>query len=220
MGFCKYYQYTGAKINTIHKAAYQCPTFLYFRRMEPDNQEFDKPEATNEEPANSSYKPEPVVINPFHFTLLWLATLGIYAIWWQYKCWKYFSEVEEEDRWPGVRAVLFLFFGMELFEKIKLYCLEYESEVSYNSFVIWLTVIAVNVVARLPSPYFWISILGFIPFLFPVRELNFYFTGNKNGYVDDKLNDRQVLLLFLGVIFWMMIIASILMGNDPGAANA
>lgn len=207
-------------VNTNVKGHHQCPTFLYFRRMEPDNQEYDTPNEINEEPAKDAYKPEPVVINPFHFTLLWLATLGIYAIWWQYKCWQYFNEVEKEDWLPGVRAVLFLFFGIELFEKIKRYCLEYEPDVSYNSIAVWATVVGVNIIARFPSPYFWFSILGFIPFLFPVRELNFYFTGNKNGYKDDKLNDRQILLLFLGVIFWMLVIASVLMGNDPAAANA
>ena len=186
--------------------------------MEPDMPGNETPDVTNDEPILGPNNSEPVVINPFHFTLLWLATLGIYAIWWQYKCWKYFKETEGEDIWPGVRAVLFLLFGIELFEKIKKYCLEYEPEVSYNPIAIWAAVIAVNIIARLPSPYLWFSILGFIPFLFPVRELNFYFTGSKNGYKDDKLNDRQIMILVLGVLFWLLIIVSLYMGVNPSAA--
>jgi hypothetical protein len=185
--------------------------------MEPNMPEFENPEAGNDEHILGPTDPEPVVINPWYFTLLWLATIGIYAIWWQYKCWKYFKEREEEDTWPGLRAVLFLFFGIELFDKIKRYCLEYEPDVSYNSIAVWASVIGVNIIARLPSPYYWISILGFIPFLFPVRELNFYFTGSKNGYVNDKLNDRQIMLLLLGLIFWLIIITGICMGIDPNA---
>ncbi len=187
--------------------------------MEPDMPEFENPEEENNPPVPGSYQPEPIVINPYHFTLLWLATIGIYAIWWQYKVWKYFKEVEGEDIWPGPRAVLFLFFGIELFEKIKRYCLEYEPDVSYNSIAVWASVIGVNIIARLPAPYYWFSILGFIPFLFPVRELNFYFTGSKNGYVDDKLNDRQILLLLLGAGFWLIIVASLFMGIDPNTPN-
>lgn len=187
--------------------------------MEPDMHDYENPELQHQEPVLNPNAPKPVVINPFHFTLLWLATLGIYAIWWQYKCWKYFKETEGEDTLPGVRAILFLLFGIELLEKIKLYCLEYESEVSYSPIAVWASVIGVNIIAHIRGPFRWLSILGFIPFLFPVRELNFYFTANKNGYVNHKLNDRQILLLVLGAMLWLMIIASIYMGVDPNSAD-
>ena len=187
--------------------------------MDPYTPENENPEAGDNEYVSGPNDLEPVVIAPFHFTLLWIATLGIYAIWWQYKCWKYFQEKEKLDIWPGVRAVLFLVFGIELFQRIGNYCLRYESEISYSPVAVWASIIGVNIIARFPSPFFWLSLLGFIPFLFPVREFNFYFTGNKNGYVDDKLNDKQVLLLVMGVIFWVLIIVSLYMGGLNAADN-
>jgi len=185
-------------------------------------------------------EPEPVVIAPFHFVLLSLASMGLYLIWWQFKCWTYFNAVENIDKhvfseaeapddsgwqllwyklrpllfkiWhlPALRAVLFVFFGIELFNKIQQYCLRYDHKVSYNPILIWLTCIGINALGYLQIPFSLLSSLAFAPIVLPVQELNFYFTGNKNGYRDDKLNDRQILLLLMGLFFWTVLIYGLL----------
>lgn len=184
--------------------------------MDPNLPEQDNDGNANDEYISAPNTPEPVVIAPLHFILLSLATLGLYAVWWQYKCWKYFKEREGSDTIPVARAIFFLFFGIELFSRIAIYCKEYNHRVSYQPVAIWAMCVVLNLVSCLPVPYMWVSLLGFVPFLLPVREFNFYFTGNKNGYIEDKLNDRQILLLVLGGIFWLLIMASLIMG-DPSA---
>ena len=192
----------------------------------------------NETSAEEEYvlapnEPEPIVIAPFHFVLLSLASMGLYFIWWQFKCWTYFNEVENINKppvkedgspadfdwrvlllkiWhlPALRAILFVFFGIELFNKIQQYCLRYDHKVSYNPILIWITCIGINALGYLQIPFSLLSSLAFVPIILPVQELNFYFTGNKNGYRNDKLNDRQILLIVIGLFLWSLLIYGLL----------
>jgi hypothetical protein len=155
-------------------------------------------------------EPYPVVIAPFYFALLSVATFGLYVVWWQFKCWRYFKQKEQSDIMPALRALFFLFFGIELFNKIATCCRQYDHQVSYNTVVLWLACLLINFAGYLPSPFFLLGILTFAPVLLAVQEFNFYFTANKNGYRDDKLTDRQILLLVMGALFWALMIYGLL----------
>jgi len=172
--------------------------------MDLESHENENPEG--EENVLDPNEPYPVVIKPLYFALLSVATFGVYVVWWQYKCWRYFKERERLNIWPGLRALFFLFFGIDLFNKIAAYCRQYDHRVSYNSTFIWLACLGINLMGYLPSPFFLLGMLTFVPVLLAVQEMNFYFTGNKNGYRDDKLNDRETLLLVLGAACWAMMI--------------
>ncbi len=157
--------------------------------------------------------PYPVVIKPMHFILLSFCSLGLYNIWWQYKCWKYFKDKENLDIMPAARSIIFLIFGAELFDKIADYGQQVGHQVSYNSRVLWLLCIGINLLGRLPSPYYLISILSFLPLLPPVKAFNYYFTGNNEGYKDDNLNPRQILLVIAGCVCWLLIIGAMFTGG-------
>ena len=164
-------------------------------------------------------EPYPVVISPFHFVLLSVATFGMYTVWWQYKCWRYFKQKENSDSIPILWTLLFFILALSvvpLFNKIQGYCSSINHRVRYNSFALWAAVLVINYgPAYLKTPFQLLQGLIFIPFILPVMELNFYFTGNYNGYKDDKLNSRQIILLVLGVFFWVSTIKLILSGNFP-----
>jgi len=167
----------------------------------------------------SPNEPYPVVISPFHFVLLGLATFGVYVIWWQYKCWKYFKEKEKSDSVPVLWTLLYFIFGLSLiplFQKIEVYCVSVNHKVRYNAFALWAAVLAINFgPVYLKTPFQLLQGLIFVPFILPVIELNYYFTGNYLGYKDDKLNNRQIVLLVLGAFFWFSTIQMILTGNFP-----
>jgi len=173
--------------------------------------DLQQPETENPEPEEhilDPNEPEPVVITPFHFGLLCFCTFGIYHVWWQFKCWRYFKLKEDADTFPVIRALFFLFFGIELFNKIAIYSESQEPghKVKYNSVLVWLACLGINFMGYLPSPYFLFGIFTFLPMMVPLMELNFYFTGNKNGYKEDKLNDRQTILIVLGIACWLLMI--------------
>ena len=179
--------------------------------------DMNDPASGNTDPDENTLDPNepyPVVIKPFHFGLLCVATLGIYHIWWQYKCWKYFKEKEQLDIFPAVRAIFFLFFGVALFSRIAIYCKEYDHQANYNPIVIWGTCIGINLFGYLPIPVSLLSLFAFVPMIWPLREFNFYFTGNKNGYRGDKLNDRQMILIALGIVCWFFLVYGLVYGKD------
>jgi len=182
------------------------------------------PEQENTEQPENEYvlgpnDPEPVVIAPFHFIILNIATGGLYSSWWIYKCWEYFRAAKSEDIWPVPRTFFFPLFSFDFFTKIETYCKEYGHRVQYNSPLLTVLVFASNIIAYQRGPYLLAgTIIQVVTLLLAVRELNFYFTGNKNGYKDDKLNQRQILLLLGGAFFWTLIIVE-LVANHGSLPN-
>ena len=168
-------------------------------------------------------EPYPVVIAPLHFALLCFATMGLYCIWWQYKCWVYFKEKEKSNIIPPIWALLFIIFAatlIPLLNKITSYCKLYNHKVMFNSIVVWLACMSINFGGYLlkevhPLRSLLTGILIFVPLILPVMEFNFYFTGNRNGYKDDKLTSRQIMLLVLGTFMWAGIINAVMTGNFP-----
>jgi hypothetical protein len=170
-------------------------------------------------------EPYPIVISPLHFTLLCIATMGMYSIWWQYKCWVYFKEKEKSGIIPALYALSFIFLALPvipLLNKIADYCRLYKHKVMYNSIVAWLACLAINYggyLFKTTHPAIWglLGILIFVPLIPAVMEFNFYFTANRNGYKGDKLNNRQIVLLVIGGFLWATVINAILTGNFPPA---
>jgi hypothetical protein len=186
----------------------------------------ENPEADNTiEPENEldPNEPYPVVINPFHFALLCLATMGVYCIWWQYKCWVYFRDKEKSNTLPALWALLFLILALPLIpllSKISAYCRLYTQKVMFNPIVIWLACLSINFAGYFMKdshPVFapLVGVFIFAPLILPVMEFNFYFTGNRMGYKGDKFNSRQVVLLIFGAFLWAAVINAIATGNFP-----
>ena len=178
-----------------------------------------EPLGTDEQDELDTNEPYPVVIAPLHFALLCIATMGLYMVWWQYKCWKYFEEKEKTNIYPALLAFLFFVLAaplIPLFNKIAAYCKTYNHRVMYNSISLWLTCVAINFLGyEFRNQVPMLGILVFLPFIPAVMEFNFYFTGNRNGYKGDKLNRRQIGLLIIGAFLWAGIINAILTGNFP-----
>jgi hypothetical protein len=187
--------------------------------------DLQSPETGNTEVDEQEYElgpnePYPVVIAPLHFILLCIATMGVYTFWWQYKSWKYFKEKEGSGIIPFLWGLLFFIFGIPLLNKIEAYCRLYNHKVMYNSILIWLACMGINLagyVVRITHPLrgLLIGLFIFVPLILPVMEFNFYFTGNRNGYKNDKLNTRQIMLLVVGAFLWTALIQAILTGNFP-----
>jgi hypothetical protein len=184
-----------------------------------DLQDADNGNTEPEENVLDPNEPYPVVISPFYFVLLSVATFGLYLVWWQYKCWQYFKEKENSNSVPVLWTLLYFIWGVSLIPllyKIRLYCKYNGQRVRFDPIGNWLAVLAINV-----ASYFFyskaplLSVFTFLPFLLPVMDLNYYFTGNYKGYVGDKLNSRQIILLVLGAFGWATIIQAMLSGNYP-----
>lgn len=156
------------------------------------------------------------IISQDKFIILCLMTFGIYEIWWAYKTWRFFKYKDQLDIMPAARALFGIIFLIPLFNKIQSYAREKGIEANYNSIVLFVGIIALNLIARLPDPFWLLALLGFALYIPPYKSL---FHAMENTSMDDfeiqeqeSFNGRQILLMVIGGILWFLVLAG-LMGS-------
>lgn len=78
---------------------------------------YDSPKA-NLDDTNDETSYEFYVVGIAKFTVLFLATFGIYSVYWFYRNWKLYKIHHNEDIYPVARAIFNIFFAHTLFEYI------------------------------------------------------------------------------------------------------
>lgn len=58
------------------------------------------------------------VVSRRKFLLLFLATIGLYSIYWTYRNWRAYKAATGEKLWPGVRGLFLIFFTHSLFRRV------------------------------------------------------------------------------------------------------
>ena len=154
--------------------------------------------------------------NENQFILLCVLTLGLYAVWWMYKTWRFFDEREGQNLLPALRAILAIFFLPGLLNRILGFAQERGYTESYSPLLLYLGYIILNLTGYLPDPYFFIALTAYLLLLPPYRA--FYSALDLDpGYnlqLQDTFNNRQWLLVALGATMWLFIIAGMLMPPD------
>lgn len=151
--------------------------------------------------------------NENQFILLCVLTLGLYAVWWMYKTWRFFDEREEQNLLPVLRAILAIFFLPGLLNRILGFAQERGYEESYSPILIYLGYIVLNLTGYLPDPYFFIALTAYLLLLPPYRA---FYSGLRldTGFhlqLQETFNNRQWLLVAFGAFMWLFIIAGMLM---------
>lgn len=147
------------------------------------------------------------------FIILSIISFGLYPIWWMYKTWKFFKEKDNLDIMPVPRAIFAIFFLNGLFNRIQDFAGSKGYTKTFSSVGCFLGVIGFNFAGKLPEPYFLISFLSFLFFLPGVEALNH---GIRNSVAFDvreteSFNARQLILLILGGIFWVLVLMGLSM---------
>jgi hypothetical protein len=109
---------------------------------------------------------------------------------------------------PAARAIFSIFFLIPLFNKILEFALEKNYKSRYSSVMLFAGFIIVNIMARLPDPFWLISILSFVFFIQPFNALKFakLNSTDMNVYEQVSFNGRQIALIIIGLIFWALVL--------------
>lgn len=154
------------------------------------------------------------IISQDKFIILCLLTFGIYEIWWAYKTWRFFKYKDKLDIMPAARALLGIIFLIPLFNKIQSYAREKEVEADYNSILLFVGIIALNLVARLPDPFWLLALLGFALYIPPYKALFFSMKDTSTGEFiieeQESYNTRQIFLMIIGGILWFLVLAGLM----------
>lgn len=175
--------------------------------MEGDNEYFEDDNAI--EMADVE---EQQLISLRKFIILSIATCGIYEIWWTYKAWRFFQQKENTQIMPALRALLNLFFLVQLLNKIRSFAEEKGYGKGYSSILLYAGFILVSFLVQLPDPYWLLSAGSFVFLIKPFEALNFVKRNSPDLVVieQDTFNGRQKVLVVFGGIFWFLAILGLI----------
>lgn len=168
-----------------------------------DNDNFDK---------NNTIAPQEIV-SVGKFIFLSIISFGTYEIWWMYKAWKFYQQKEKLDIMPVARAIFCIFFLYALLNKIMDSAKEKGYSGSYSAGVLFAGFIGVNILSKLPDPFWLISILGFVFLIPPYNALNYAQQHSTDFEVIEQtsFSGRQIGLIIVGLAFWALVLFGLYM---------
>ncbi|MFZ6768530.1 hypothetical protein ACO0LM_15835 [Undibacterium sp. Di26W] len=168
------------------------------------------------------------IVSRKKLAILYIATLGMYAVYWFYKNWSNYknriSDNFDDDRsiWPVPRAIFAIFFTHVLFREVKAYghdkstVAEWNNESQATKLV--LTMIVSHVLDRLSyrsigSPYTDVlSLLILAPLLaqfLSAQQMINASCGEPDGESNSRLTNANYAWIVLGLLIWILVIFSI-----------
>lgn len=164
------------------------------------------------------------VVSRKKLAILFIATAGLYGIYWFYKNWRNYKFHPSGDRsiWPVPRAIFSIFFTHALFREIKAnghdkpVLAEWNNESHATKLV--LTMIVSSVLDRLSyrsigSPYTdFASLVILAPWLTQLLSAQHMINagcGDPDGASNSRLTNANYVWIVLGVIFWILVIVGI-----------
>lgn len=165
---------------------------------------------------NLDHIEEQSIITLEMFIFLCFITLGLYNIWWIYKQWRFFNQKERSDILPVARAIFSIIFLNFLFIRIYKYAGSKGYQATRDPFPLYIGFLIFNLLARLPDPYWIISLLAFIFLIPPFKALN-YAKENTEGLIvfeQSTFSGRQIALIIVFAALWILLLLGFLMGNE------
>lgn len=150
------------------------------------------------------------------YLFLSLITFGLYELYWTYKIWVHYKEKEALDIMPVGRAIFSVFFNYGLFEKIKSNARMESVQVSYSSgmlFVVWLVL---NLLSKLPDPFWLVSFLSMFVFVPIIQTFHNAIEASDEYHltIREGFSTGQIIAIILGVILWCLVLAGYLLPDD------
>ena len=155
--------------------------------------------------------------------VLYLATVGIYAVYWFYVNWRNFKTVSGEKLIPILRAIFYVFFTHSLFKKVDENLKERELEYDWSpgalatGFVIFT--VASNVMDKMAqreigSPLTDILSLVSLPFilffLLKAQDAINLSQDDPTGSTNSRFTIYNILWIIFGALIWMLITVGML----------
>lgn len=158
------------------------------------------------------------VVSRRKFLLLFLATMGMYAIYWTYRNWRAYKAASGESLWPAVRGVFLVFFTHSLFRHVDEALQRRHLDVKWSAggdatLIVVITILS-NFMDRLGSRMPDTPLLDMISILLLVPLAYLYLRaqtaintacGDPEGSGNAGYSAANWLFLVIGGIFWVFI---------------
>jgi hypothetical protein len=134
-------------------------------------QGFNPYAAPKAEVADPSTRMAPVFfpVSLLKLTLMSLATLGLYEVYWFYKNWKCVRRNDGDKVNAPIRALFYPLMSYYLFQRIRGHADKAQVGPRLQAGLLATTIFVLAALWRLPDPWWLVSLLGFLPLL-PVQS--------------------------------------------------
>jgi hypothetical protein len=188
-------------------------------------------EETNIVTADST--PTFYVVSKRKMAILFVATMGMYMVYWFYKNWDrykdktpYASKVGSTI-WPVPRAVFSIFFVHSLFRKVKEHgaskAVVAKWRYTLGASLLVITMIAAEILDRaanksLGSPYTdFLSLVMLVPLVLQflkAQEMINISCDDPSGATNSKFSKANYAWIIGGALFWLLVVASFFIAGD------
>ena len=150
------------------------------------------------------------------FIILCVFSLGLYELWWIYKSWSFFRDKDNLDIMPAARAIFAIFFLNSLFDRIQDFSKSKGYTKTFSSIGYFIGFIGLNLTSNFPDPYWIISFISMFLLIPALESLNYGIknSGNYNVIENGKYNNRQIGLIIVGSLFWILILIGIFLPTE------
>ncbi len=157
------------------------------------------------------------------FTTLFFITLGLYAVYWNYKNWSSIKTKKTLKMWPLARGIFAIFFINSLLKRVDERLKDSQIAYSWKPTLIAIMYIVLTVVSdvcdqlaerEIGAPLtFFVSIL-LLPFIwFYLKKAQVAINlavGDPDGRANSQFTPANIFWIVLGLIFWLLVILGLL----------
>lgn len=163
------------------------------------------------------------IVSKPKLAVLYLATLGLYLIYWFYSNWRNFRDATGQKLWPVPRAIFYIFFTHSLFNKVDGSLKRRETEFAWSpnllATLFVILSIAGNVLDRLSfkeigSPYTDVVSIALLPLslliLLKAQQAINLSQDDPEGSSNSRFTVFNYLWIVLGLAFWALVALGLL----------
>ncbi len=157
------------------------------------------------EKIDSKTSPYPYVISIPKLIILSLTTFGLYELYWFYKQFKSFKAEKDWKISPWPRAIFYGLMSYSLFHKVSDAVKELDQKREFNSSGVWAFYFILNILWKLPDPYWLLSLLSFLPLIQIQDTINFYWEKKYGGkIIQSKFGTSNYVWSVIGGIILLL----------------
>jgi len=149
-----------------------------------------------------------------------LCTFGFYQLYWAYKQWDAQRRREPEELSPFWRAFFAPLWGFSLFPRLQRLTAMYGVPATWSGSALALTYFFLNLMLRLPDPYWLVSIFTFVPLMVAQRSINALNAAvAPEAPRNDSYSGANVVAIVVGGLFLLLAILGTLVTLEEQASQ-
>lgn len=165
------------------------------------------------------------VVGTMKFLLLYVATLGMYSIYWFYRNWSHYKAETRADVWPVPRAIFSVFFIHSLFrtvdERLRAQGKDFPWNPGAHATLLVVLMIVSNVLDRIAGKIESVgaldvaSLVLLLPIAFVMLRAQGAINmacGDPEGAGNSRLSGLNILWIAVGGVFWVFVFIGLLAG--------